>query len=60
MGKLAIKHVRFDDPATQTEYIRWNAPSSLRTLIADKDPNNVVLAYVKEEERDDQDGKKKK
>jgi hypothetical protein len=61
MGKLAIKHVRFYHPGTQTEYIRWNAPESLRLFIADKDPNKIVYVYVKEEEREDnRTGQKKK
>ena len=51
MGKLEIKHVRFFDPETETEYIRWNAPSSLRLFIADKDPNKVAAVYAKKEIR---------
>jgi hypothetical protein len=53
MGKLEIKHERFYDPETQTEYIRWNAPQSLRLMIADKDPKSVVHVKVRQEEREE-------
>lgn len=57
---MGQKHERFWCKDEQTAYIRWQAPQSLRLLIADKNPNDIVYAKVKRETKKNKQGEKEK
>lgn len=52
------KHVRFYHTETNTAYIRWNAPDSLRLLITDKDPNAIIYVQVEPKEKETEKARK--
>jgi len=54
------KHVRFWSKDEQTAYIRWYAPQSLRLLIADKNPKDVVYVKVETKEKKNAKGEPEK
>lgn len=59
MGKAdnGVRHARFYDAETQTQYIRWNATDKVKLFIINKNPNQVLYVLPVLEKKKNKDGK---